>query len=125
MIWIWHFLFIVADGAFNRYRIVTRGQINHTVNVFYRIGFGLFMTQVYHVAGLQLMCWALGAFFSFKLLFDIEVNLLNHKSIGYVGDTSWMDRLQNKIGLPWVATTFWEAVLAAGMISAYYNTDLL
>lgn len=127
MIWIIEFIFILLDAVFNNWRIrrLKPGQaLNHTINVFYRIAFGLAEVEVYHVHGLELIMYGVGSFVAFRLLYNIELNLLQHRDIDTQGKTSAIDRFTRWTGIPWIADTVWSAMGTSIFIYGFYNTNL-
>lgn len=128
MTWIIEAVFIFFDALFNRYRIANLKPgktLNHTVNVAYRAAFGLCEIEFGKIHGLQLVMYALGSFIAFRLLFNIELNLLKHKPIDAAGKTSTIDRFTRWTGIPWEVDTIWSVILASGFIYGYYHTNLL
>lgn len=124
MIWIFFLAFILLDGVFNYIRIRRNGTVNHWVNTAYRTAIGVLFVWGYHLTGLYLLCFFIGGFCAFKFLFDMELNLLFHRSVFAVGTTAELDKLQTKVGLPSVFVMWCELVIGAGFIYGYFHTNL-
>lgn len=133
MIWIIWLLIVIADGLFNYFEIQKGLNIYHGLNGLYRFFAWLILGMCFGVFSLSkhfrqwdwlvILMYALGAFFSFWLLFNLLLNILRGKPLDYLGKAAILDRIESNV--PFIAAVFWKAVLASGFIYAFYNTQLL
>lgn len=126
MIWIVWLLFIIEEVIRNNYLIKKSIWINHVVEGGVRVIIaGTIILAMFPIYGnwLHLICWFLGAFFSFWLLFNIGLNALRGKPFGYVGKGALLDRIE-ALSPSILGNVFFKVVLAAGFIYGYYNTHL-
>lgn len=124
MLWIIWLVFI-CEESYRNYRLIDRGvTIKHWTEGLIRIAVATaIILLVNPPTWTHVVCWYLGAFFSFWLLFNILLNWFRGKPFGYVGKGSWLDRLEN-LSPSVIMPVFAKAVLAAGFIYGYYQTNL-
>lgn len=126
MIWIIWLVFIIEEAFRNNYLINRGKDIAHNTESVVRIivatALLLAMFPV-HGTWLHVMCWYLGAFFTFWLFFNIILNALRNKPFGYVGEGSVLDRLE-ALSPSVIFPVLAKAILASGFIYGYYNTHL-
>lgn len=127
MIWILWFLFIIEEVIRNWYVIeIKKRNINHNTEATIRIAFAtLLLLLMFPKNGnlLHVMCWFIGAFFSFWLLFNIGLNALRGKPFGYVGKAALLDKLE-AVSPSIIFNVFAKLIIAISFIYGYYNTEL-
>lgn len=125
MIWIVWSLFIIEEVLRNYYVIEKKKKyINHGLEAIIRLVVSIAIIIIANPATwLHVICWFIGAFFSFWLFFNIGLNALRRKPFGYVGKSAWLDKIEG-ISPSVSFNVFAKAAISAGFIYGYYNTHL-
>lgn len=123
MIWFAWLIVIAMNALIDHYRMAHNIKINHIINSIVRLVVFMLLIYVFKVHGVPVICFAIGGFFSFWLLFNILLNYLNHLPIDYLGQTSALDVLESHV--PFIFSVWCKAVIAFGFIYAYFYPYLL
>lgn len=126
MIWILWLVFIIEEVIRNYYLIKHEKEIDHIGEGLGRIIVATFLLlAAFPINGnlIHVLCWYLGAFFSFWLLFNIGLNALRNKPFGYVGKGALLDRVE-ALSPSVIMNVFIKAIMAITFIYAFYNTHL-
>lgn len=123
MIWITLLLFLIVDAYVEHLRefkatVKNELGVNHWASMTFRV---LYWTDLMWRFNLhdpwQILCFAVGGFFSFWLLFNLVLNWMNGDKWNALGTTAWLDNFENAYQVP---VLFVKALLGSGGIIFFY-----